>query len=131
MISVRPPGPPPFLVVMMMAPAAALEPYRADAAGPFRTLTDSTLFRSISMALLGGWLSPRVPLGPPLVRSTSLLIGIPSTTNQGWLLLVKEVMPRILMLTEAPALPLAPVIFTPETFPSRAFTRLTDPLSAS
>src|SRR5712691_1933489 len=109
MISAFPLAPPPFLVVIIMAPAAALEPYNTEAAGPLRIFTDSILFRSRSNALLGGWLSPNVPSGPPFVLSTSLLMGTPSTTNNGWLLPWKEVMPLMLILTEAPALPLAPV----------------------
>ncbi len=41
-----------FLVVIMMTPLAAREPYRAEAAAPFNTLMDSMSSGLISAAAL-------------------------------------------------------------------------------
>ena len=53
-----------------------------------------------------------------------LSIGMPSTTNKGWLLDVKVVMPRIKMLDEAPTMPLAACTRTPATLAVSEFEML-------
>src|SRR5919199_2737152 len=88
----------PFLVVMIIAPAEARDPYSTAAAGPFRTLTDSILsgFTSAKRFADCDW-NRVLP-----VTFRSLLKMIPSTTIRGWFEPLNEVIPRILMFVDAP-----------------------------
>ncbi len=60
------------------------------------------------------------PLRPSSKLYRSLVIGIPFTTNNGWLLPIKEVAPLIVMFAEAAGPAEEPVILTPEILPARA-----------
>ena len=62
-------------------------------------------------------------LGLTLPEMVWLLIGIPSTTNKGWLSAPgsRELAPRITIRDEAPAPP-AEIISTPATLPCMALT---------
>ena len=89
-------------MVMMMAPDAAREPYSTAAAGPLSTEMLSTSSWLMSMA--------RFEFDTPFCRALPpppLSMGMPSTTNRGWLLPVKVVRPRMKMFDDAPTMPLA------------------------
>jgi hypothetical protein len=104
------------LVVITKAPFAALTPYRAVAAPPLRTVIDSISsgFKSIERLEV---VTPPTPPDPP-----PEIIGIPLTTNKGWLLPVIEALPRIVIKVEAPASPAELIIETPEVRPAKLFT---------
>ena len=82
----------------------------------------STLLGSMSSARFDDWAAPSVPSVVPLVTSSELLMGMPSTINSGWLLPCSEVMPRMLMLVDEPGRPLELVMLTPDTLPCSAFS---------
>ena len=84
---------------MMIAPFAALTPYSAVAAPPLST--DKLAISSGLISILRfEVLTPPVPLSPPPVA-----IGIPLTTNKGWLFPVMEALPLMVINVEAPASP--------------------------
>jgi hypothetical protein len=71
----------PLLVVIRMTPLLARAPYIAAAAEPFRISTDSMSFGLMSLARL----AVTVPPVDAVVTDVELSIGVPSTTNSGWL----------------------------------------------
>src|SRR5258708_10507714 len=106
-----------------MTPVEALDPYRAADALPFRTVMLSI---SSGLMLLG---PPRNACPPPPLGVAELmavvLMGIPSTTQRGWLLPEMEAIPRRVTLLD-PATPLEVLLASrPATLPERAFSRLT------
>src|SRR5690606_38686948 len=105
----------PFLVVMMTAPLAALTPYSAVAAAPFRTDMDSTSAGLMSAALFD------IPLAELADSMVELSMGTPSTTKRGWLSAAgsKEFTPRMMILALCPGAPPELVICTPATWPCR------------
>ena len=114
----------PFLVVIRTTPFAALYPYKAEAVGPLRIETDSMSSGLISAAPFPKFASC-TPDCTSVVRFTTvcLLIGMPSTTNRGELLL-KEESPRIVILDKDPT-PVGPLmICTPATLPERLLRKL-------
>src|SRR6476661_6051343 len=108
----------PRFVVMTMAPLAASMPYRAAASGPFRTVIDSMSLGSMSAArlvksmprLLNAVAEPGASEPSAAVFIVLLSIGRPSTTNSGWLLLLIELTPRMVIDVEDPGTP--DVLFT-------------------
>ena len=108
----------PFLVVIMMTPFAARDPYRAAAFGPFST--DMVAMSAGLMSLIA------LPRSYPEFESpprSAFEIGTPSTMNTGWLLPVIEFAPRMMMFDDPPCV-LGAVIVTPETLPSSCSTTL-------
>ena len=104
--------------MIKITPFDALEPYRAAADGPF-----STLIVSISSWLIS---IPRLLTGAPACNACpppELSNGTPSITNNGWLLPVNVVKPRIIMLEPVKAPP-DPLIRTPGTLPASALVIL-------
>lgn len=74
----------PDLVVMMMAPFAARDPYNAVAAGPFSTDTFSMSSGLMSPAALPKSTAPSVELYAlsDVLEVVLLVMGTPSTTNR-------------------------------------------------
>jgi len=116
--------PAPVLVLIWMTPLEARVPYSAAAAGPLRTEMDSMSSGLTSIAPF-----PKSTSINPLASSLTtfskvvLLIGIPSTTNRG-LVLVKELSPRMVMRVVEPTPVDPPVMVTPATRPARLSKKL-------
>ena len=97
----------------MIAPLAALEPYKAEAAAPFKTFILSISFELSSLI-------PALPVCEPAPEP----IGIPSITNNG------EEGPELNALSPRIEIRLPPpttapeLIFKPATFPLSMLTRL-------
>src|SRR5690606_37249776 len=112
----------PFLVVIIITPLAARDPYSAVAAAPFSTLTDSMLSGFKSAAALPKSV-PTLPVDRLAVLLLALLTGTPSMTKSAWLLPVIEEYPRIITLVEPPMVLLL-LMSSPATFPDKASTKL-------
>ena len=95
----------PFLVVMMITPFDALEPYRAVAEASLSTLIDSM---SLGLMVFNRFAEPAMPL-----PST----GTPSITINGSLLAFNEAPPLILIRLPPPAEPPPLVTCNPATLP--------------
>src|ERR1051325_2978294 len=120
----------PRLVVMTIAPLAASMPYRAEASGPFSTVSVSMSsgFRSAARlvkstprllsAVLELWSDASTPVFIVLLSS-----GSPSTIISGWLLPLMELTPRITIDAEAPGTPDVLVTSTPAIRPCSALTK--------
>src|SRR3954469_2010390 len=115
----------PRFVVMMIAPFAASIPYSPAASGPLSTVMDSMSSGLMSAArlvkstprLLNAVEEPGRSDGSADVFSVLLSIGRPSTTISGWLLLLIELTPRIVMDDDAPGTPDELVTSTPAIRP--------------
>ncbi len=122
----------PRFVVMTIAPFAASMPYSAAASGPLRTVIDSMSSGLMSAArlvkstprLLNAVEEPGRSDGRAAVFSVLLSIGSPSTIMSGWLLLLIELMPRIVIDEDAPGTPDELTTFTPATRPCSALMKL-------
>ncbi len=110
-----------------MTPSFAREPYKAEAAAPFKTVIFSIssglilLRPSPPSEVLFEPLSATSPLAPLLVLS----IGTPFTTIKGELLPPNEDWPLIRILLVPAAPDPRDVIFTPAILPCKAFIKLT------
>ena len=119
----------PFLVVMRIAPFAALLPYKAAAEGPAKTLmlSISSGLKSAMPSLLTRP-SPKTPLSEPPLKLNK---GIPSITYNTLLLPSIDFAPRIITRV-APPTPLALlVMLTPATLPLSELTKLASLLRVS
>src|SRR6266487_6901263 len=122
-----PPPDRPRLVTMTIAPFAASMPYSADASTPLRIVTDSMSlgFKSAARFVksIPRLLSAVVEFTSDaiaVVLNVRLSIGRPSTMISGWLLLLMELIPRMVMDDEAPGTPDVLVTSTPATRPESA-----------
>ena len=97
----------PFLVVIIITPLDALEPYKAVAEASLRILIDSMSFGLMVFNTLA---DPAIPL-----PST----GTPSITISGSLLALSDAPLRIRILLPPPAEPPPEVICNPETLPTK------------
>ena len=107
------------MVVIKIAPFAALDPYKAAAAGPFKIDTFSMSSWLMSTALF--------ELDTPVCKAfvpPPLSIGTPSITKSGWLEPVKVVKPLIKIAEDDPTIPFDEATRTPATLPANAFTGL-------
>ena len=95
----------PFLVVIIITPLDALEPYNAVAEASFKTLIDSI---SLGLMVFKRLAEPAMPL---------LSTGTPSITIKGSLPALNEEPPRIRILLPPPAYPPPEVICSPATLP--------------
>src|SRR5688572_12522134 len=109
----------PDFVVITITPFAARVPYKLAAAAPFNTVMLCMSFGSKSEIRLEK-APPPVKPPDPSVELKSLLYGIPSTTNNGWLFPNNDEFPLMVMRVELPGAPLEPTMFTPGTFPDMA-----------
>src|SRR5690606_35622626 len=120
-----------FLVLIMITPSLALDPYKAEAAAPFNTVIDTISSGLIvlkpsplsEVRLLP--LSDVSPLAPKLVLS----IGTPLTTIKGELCPPKEDCPRIRILLVPAGPDPKEVILTPANLPCKAFIKLEERLT--
>ena len=111
----------PFLVVIKITPDAALEPYKAAAAGPLNTdilSISSGLISDIPSPL--GW-AEYCPLVSPLFV---LKIGTPSITYKALLSEDIDLVPRIITRVAPPTPDEDALILTPATFPASEFIKL-------
>jgi hypothetical protein len=76
-----------------------------------------------SPRLLKAVTEPGASAASTLVLSVLLSIGRPSMIIRGWLLLLMELMPRIVIDDEAPGTPEVLVTLTPATLPCSALTK--------
>ena len=112
----------PDFVVIKITPLPAREPYNAAAEAPFNTFMDS-----ISSGLIS---DKPLPISTPLLPQASstppvkLSIGIPSTTINGWLDPVNELLPRNTIFEEPPGPLLERTTCKPDTLPDNAFAIL-------
>src|SRR5690606_6749239 len=95
----------PFLVVIIITPFVALEPYKAAAEASFKTLILSI---SLGLMVLSRFAEPDTPL---------LSTGTPSITINGSLLAFNDADPLIRILLPPPAAPPPGVISNPGTLP--------------
>ena len=98
----------PFLVVTMITPFDAREPYKAVADASFKMVIDSI---SLGLMVFNRFAEPETPF-----PST----GTPSITINGSLLALSEAPPRIRMRLPPPAAPPPVVIERPATLPTRS-----------
>ena len=121
------------MVVIIIAPFDASEPYKAAAAAPLRTVIDSissglkSLPRDEKSKERLAYTSALAK--PDAALNEELFIGIPSTTYNGWLF--PEIDVRLLNVTvvEAPGAPPLETTSIPETLPCKAVMKLSRPES--
>ncbi len=110
----------PFLVVMMITPLLAREPYIAVA---------EASFRMVMLSMFSGEIRPRALLEPFTVLPS---MGTPSTTIRGALLAASDAPPRMRMLAPPAGLPPSVVTTTPGLAPtSRSWAVEARPASIS
>ena len=116
---------------MTMAPLAASMPYKAEASGPLSTTSDSMSSGLRSAArlvkstprLLNAVSEPGASEASTPVFSVLLSSGRPSTIISGWLLLLIELTPLMVIDVDAPGTPELLVTSTPATRPCSALMK--------